>query len=79
MSSQNESILRYLKSIVVGNIIDQEKINVGSIIIKEILMRASQKQTFTILITQHCEATRVPYKDKSDVRVTYVSSMKFKS
>jgi len=76
MPSKNESILQHLKVFLVGTIIDRDKINVGSIIVYDILMRHRQEQTslsFLILITQLCETVEVPFQGEADVRITPTS------
>lgn len=40
MPSHNEYILRHPKVILVGTVIDREKINVGSIVVIEMLLSA---------------------------------------
>jgi len=76
MLSQNESILRNPKAMLVGVIIERHKINVGGIIVEVILIQASQEQTsipFPMLITEICETTRIPFRRKTEVRITRIS------
>uniref|UniRef100_M1DZ79 Putative plant transposon protein domain-containing protein n=1 Tax=Solanum tuberosum TaxID=4113 RepID=M1DZ79_SOLTU len=77
MPSQNESILKNSKATIVGSITEREKINIGEIIEKEILLRSRHEQTslpFLVLITQLCEKVGVPFRAKIDVMIMLVSS-----
>lgn len=65
------------KSILVGTIINREKINVGLIIVDELLMRDRQEKNslpFSVLITKLCETSRVPFRERTDVSITPASS-----
>uniref|UniRef100_M1DNZ6 Putative plant transposon protein domain-containing protein n=1 Tax=Solanum tuberosum TaxID=4113 RepID=M1DNZ6_SOLTU len=80
MTSQNESILKNLKVVLVVTIITEE-INVGTIIADEIFLQARQEQTslpFPVIITQPCEREEVPFWEKSDVMITTISSSDIK-
>jgi len=77
MSSQNESILRHPKAMLVVTIIDKEKINVCTIIVEDMLLRAKQKKTsfpFLVHITQLNVKAIIPFLGKTDVQIRPTAS-----
>jgi len=70
-------MLRHRKVVFAATIIYRENGNVGKIIVEEMLLIAKREQTshpFLVLITQLCEDGRVPFVEKTDVRITSASS-----
>lgn len=73
MPSQNEYVIPRAKVTLVGCIMDQNELNLGSIIALEILSRAKQEQrslSFPTLITTLCKRDGVPKNIKIDTAVT---------
>ena len=74
---QNYSILWIPKAVLVGTIIDREKIHIGAIIEVSMLMRAKKDQSsipFLILTRLLREAAIVSFRERLNVRIIPASS-----
>ena len=76
MPTQNESVVRQQKDALLGCILNRWKLDVGSIIYPEMVLRARQHNTslpFPVLITTLCQKAKVEFNPATDIEIAATS------